>query len=299
MRLRILFLASTFIYLAAEAKEIAITFDDAPRIASGYFDGPTRAKRLIENLKKHSIDQVAFFAVSKNLDSEGRKRLEAYSDAGHLIANHTHTHPDLNNFDLSEYQNDFESAHQALSVFKTFTRWFRFPYLREGNELQKRDGMRRILADQGYLNAYITINNYDWYIEELFQLAVKENSKFDFEKLKNFYVKVLMEGIEYYDQMAIKHLGRSPKHILLLHETDVAALFIGDLATELRKRNWKIISPKEAYEDDISKYSTSTIFRFNPGRVGEIARDSGQTSGLWHETCDEKYLDDRFKKEVL
>lgn len=292
-------LVVVFICKTTQAKEIAITFDDAPRVAKGYFDGPTRAKILIENLQKHSINQVAFFAVSANLDNEGRKRLESYSNAGHIIANHTNTHPDFNNFSLYDYQSDFMKAHQALLSFKTFKQWFRFPYLREGNNIEKRDGMRHTLREQGYFNAYITINNYDWYIEDLFQKAIKQNSKLNFEKLKKFYVNVLLEGIEYYDQMALTHLGRSPKHIILLHETDVSTLFIGDLVEELRKRNWKIISPEDAYSDDISNYSTSSIYPFNPGRIGEIARDKGQTRGLWHKACDEEYLEGRFQKEVL
>ena len=77
-------------------KEIAITFDDSPRLAKGYFDGPTRSKILIGNLKKSGLKDVAFFSVSANLDDEGRKRLEEYSNAGHIIANHTHDHPDFN-----------------------------------------------------------------------------------------------------------------------------------------------------------------------------------------------------------
>ena len=32
---------------------------------------------------------------------------------------------------------------------------------------------------------------------------------------------------------------------------------------------------------------------------GEIARDKGQTRGLWHKACDEEYLEGRFQKEVL
>lgn len=292
-------IAIVLLSFCSQAKEIAITFDDAPRFARGYLDGPSRAKKLVENLSKANINQAAFFSVSKELNEEGRTRLEIYASAGHLIANHTHSHPDFNSTSFSEYQNDFIQADKRLSKIKHFIKWFRFPYLREGNDFGKRDGMRKTLKETGYINAYITINNYDWYIEDLFQKSLKEGKKIDFEKLKKFYVTVLIEAVEYYDQMAVKLLGRSPKHILLLHETDINALFIADLAKKLRSHDWKIISPKNAYEDEISTYSSSTISSRNPGRIGEIARDRGQTSGLWHETCDEKYLDERFSKEVL
>lgn len=296
----LLFALATLALMGSDtfAKEIALTFDDSPRFANGYFDGPTRAKKLIAQLKKHKTGPVVFFSVSGQMDEEGRSRLQSYANAGHIIANHTVSHPDFNKTSLKEYQAEFLRAHKELKHFKTFKKWFRFPYLREGNTKEKRDGMRELFNKSGYLNAYITINNYDWYIEGLFQRAVKKPN-FNLERMRKFYVDVLMESVEHTDKMAVKQLGRSPKHVLLLHEMDISALFIGDLVTELRRRGWKIITAEEAYTDTIAKYMTPEVMPYNPGRIGEIAKDRGQIEGLWHETCDEKYLDKRFAREVL
>jgi len=283
----------------ALAKEIAITFDDSPRQAAGYYNGPERAETLLRELKQHNVPQVAFFSNSSRLDAEGINRLQAYSRAGHIIANHSHDHPDFNNLGLDEYLESFLLADARLKQFKNFKKLYRFPYLREGNDKVKRDGMRAALAKHGYSNAYITLNNYDWYIENLFQAAVNEKLTLDFERMRQFYVQVLMESIEYYDEMAQTYLGRSPRHVLLLHEMDISALFIGDLVDELRRRGWKIITPEEAYQDEIAKYQTRRVLRFNPGRIGEIARDKGQKKGLWHTTLDEAYLEKRFRAEVL
>jgi peptidoglycan/xylan/chitin deacetylase (PgdA/CDA1 family) len=299
MKSNFLILILTFFSFNTGAKEIAITFDDSPRSAQGYNDGPTRAKKLIKNLQDHDVKQVAFFSVSKQLDEEGKKRLSAYNDAGHIIANHTHSHPDINKLTFQEYKQDFLLADSHLNTYKNFRKWFRYPYLREGDSLEKRDGMRALLKQKGYINAYITLNNYDWYIESLFQKAVKEGIKIDLEALKHFYVDVMMEGIEYYDEMAITHLGYSPKHVLLLHEMDISALFIGDLVDELRKKGWSIITPEDAYTDQISEYKAEKTMKYNPGRIAEIAKSKGQTKGFWHETLDEKYLQERFEKEVL
>jgi peptidoglycan-N-acetylglucosamine deacetylase len=291
--MKVLFFVIFLIHPMVFSKEIALTFDDSPRHATGYFNGPTRAKKLIENLEKHKSGKVVFFSVSGNIDEEGEKRLKGYANAGHIIANHTTTHPDFNKVSLKEYQKDFLKAHGTLSSFKTYHKLFRFPYLREGNTILKRDGMRNLLEKRGYQNAYITANNYDWYIERLFQKSVLSDPNFSFDKMRKFYVSVLMESIIYYDKMAIKHIGRSPKH-----EMDISALFIGDLILKLRKNGWKIISLAEALKDEISNYKSKSIMPYNPGRIGEIAKDHGQSSGLWHETCNEGYLDNRFKKEV-
>lgn len=296
---QILFLTISLFSSLSFAKEIAITFDDSPRFAVGYFSGPTRAQKLLSTLKKAKTEEVAFFSVSSKLDEEGRKRLESYANAGHIIANHTHTHPDFNQLTASEYIDDFKKADQLLARFANFQKWFRFPYLREGNEGPKRDLMRETLNEMNYKNAYITVNNYDWYMETQFQEAVKKNPKLDLNKLKNYYVENLLKAVEFYDQMALKHLGRSPKHVLLLHETDINALFVGDLIKSLRDKGWKIISPKVAYTDEISKFSLSETMKFNPGRIGEIAFSKGQKSGLWHESCDETFLDKEFQLKVL
>ncbi|MCB0394185.1 MAG: polysaccharide deacetylase family protein [Bdellovibrionales bacterium] len=295
---RALLIFSIFVCLNSHAKEIAITFDDSPRHARGYLDGPTRSSKLIENLRSNNVGKVAFFSVSNQIDKEGEERLKKYSAAGHWIANHTSSHLNFNETSLLVYVEDFKQAHLVLGAFTTSKRWFRFPYLREGNSIEKRDGMRKALKQLDYRNGYITINNYDWYIEVIFQRELR-NPNFDFERMKRFYVKVLMENIEFYDNMAIEYIGRSPKHVLLLHETDLSALYIGDLVQALRKANWRTISAENAYTDKIAEYETATVFSYNPGRIGEIARDKGKMNGLWHESCDEVYLEKRFKKEVL
>ncbi|WP_444892622.1 polysaccharide deacetylase family protein [Microbulbifer sp. JMSA004] len=281
------------------AKQLAITFDDAPRKADGYFDGPTRAKTLIESLEQHKIGKVAFFSNTQSFDKEGLERMHRYDKAGHIIGNHTHSHPNFLETGLSTYQEDFLQAHQLLQQFDNFKPYFRFPYLREGETVEKRDGIRDLLQKNNYQNAYITLNNYDWYIEELFQTAVKDGKPVDMERLSNFYVDVLMASIKYYDDMAIKYLGRSPKHVILLHEMDISALFIGDLAERLRKEGWEIIPLEEAYRDPIAKYQLAQPIKYNPGRIGEIALAKGQKKNLWHYTLDESYLEKRFNQEVL
>jgi len=281
------------------SKELAITFDDSPRAANGLLSGPERANKLVAVLAKHQVKQVAFFSVSKHLNSEGISRLNIYSDAGHLIANHSHDHPDFNTSSLTQYINNFLQADKQLKQFSTFTKMYRFPYLREGNTPEKRDGMRATLDKFGYKNAYITLNTYDWYIENLFQAALARGEEVNLERMKRFYVEVMMESIEYYDTLAVQHLNRSPKHVLLLHEMDISALFIGDLIDELRRRHWNIISPEQAYNDVISQMVTKKVLPYNPGRIGEIARDKGQKKQLWHKSLDETYLTEKFNKDVL
>lgn len=281
------------------AKSLAITLDDSPRAARGYFDGPTRAKELLAEINRHNISQIAFFSVAKNVNGEGKERLLNFANAGHVIAHHSYAHADFNKTSLENYIANFERAENTLKTLPNYKRWFRFPYLREGDSEEKRDGMRSHLEKKGYINAYITLNNYDWYLENLFQKAIAKQQHINFEALKHLYIELIIEGIEYYDDMAIEYLGRSPKHILLLHEMDITALYLGDLVDALRKKGWSTITLEQALEDDIAGYRTKKVFKFNPGRIGEIAYDKGKRKGLWHHSLDEAYIKRRFDTEVL
>lgn len=279
----------------ALAKEIALTFDDAPRPSTA-LTGKKRSELLVKSLKGL---KVAFFANSDKLTEEGKERMKFYGNAGHSIGNHTHSHPEINKTPIQDYLTDIRKADDQLKGFPNFMKWFRFPYLREGETVEKRDKAREELNRLGYINGYVTVKNYDWYMDWLYQQALKSKKKIDRKALRDFYVQTLMDGVKYYDQMAMDVLGRSPKHILLLHENDLAALFVKDLILELQKQGWKIIDPALAYKDDIASFKATEAFPSNPGRIGEIAKDKKWKGKLWHEACDEEYLDKLFTKNVL
>jgi peptidoglycan-N-acetylglucosamine deacetylase len=282
-----------------EAKEIALTFDDSPRFAKGVLDGPTRAQNLISALKAANIEQVAFFTNSSFMDDEGTKRINSYIEAGHIIANHTHTHPDFNKTSLQNYIQDFDQAHDLLKNLPTFIKWFRFPYLREGNDLEKRDGMREHLKKNGYINAYITVDFSDWHLEHLYQKAHQDKKHIDLERLKKLYIDNALAAAEYYDEMAKKYLKRSPKHVMLLHETDLAAFFIQDMIEAFRKHGWTIISPQEAYTDDLLHFQFNDPLAYNPGRVSELAYQRGlPRQELWAPQTNTKEITKSFQEVI-
>ena len=97
-----------------------------------------------------------------------------------------------------------------------------------------------------------------------------KGEKINLENLKKLYVDHMWSAIMFYDQVAAEYLGRSPKHILLLHDIDTTALFIDDLVKYIRKKGWEIISPLEAYQgphcqvftEDISQQSRAELWRW-------------------------------------
>lgn len=202
------------------------------------------------------------------------RRLQSYASAGHIIANHTHSHPDLRETDLTSYLDDIKQAHRLLKHFVNFRPWFRYPFLSEGDTREKRDGVRNALEEMNYQNGYVTVDTYDWYMDWLVQDAINSGKKVYFDKLRKVYIKVLAESIDFYDDLARRVLGRSPKHVLLLHENDLAAMFVKDLVEHLEKNGWTIISAEEAYTDPIADIEPDTFF-LGQGRVAALAHLAG------------------------
>ena len=102
---------------------------------------------------------------------------------------------------------------------------------------------------------------------------------------------MLLDYITFYDEIAQKALGRSPKHVLLLHENDLAAFFLIDLIQHIRDQNWTIISSLDPFSDPISQIEPDTLFN-GQGRVAALAHALGmEKRDLVHETGDEVYLD--------
>jgi peptidoglycan/xylan/chitin deacetylase (PgdA/CDA1 family) len=278
--------------LNSSAQEIALTFDDAPMEDGVYFSGSERTDRILEHLKANHVSQAAFFVITKNIeDNAGLPRLKKYVEAGHLLANHTHSHRWIHTIGTNNYIEDVHHADSVLKTIKGYAPWFRYPFLDEGRTKPIRDSIRNALKARGLSNGYVTIDNYDWYLNGQTRKAILEGKKINEEALKNIYIEHVWNSIQFYDNVAKQHLGTSPKHVLLLHENDLAAKFLGDLIRYLRSRGWKIISPTEAYQDPIAKEIPDVLFN-GQGRVAAIARSKGvPPKDLIQDSEDEEYLD--------
>lgn len=247
---RMIFL-SWFLFSAmpAQAKlQIALTFDDAPR-PNSYFTGMKRTKQLVRVLKEKGVKQAGFFCNTRDYSAEIQKRIQLYSDAGHMIANHTAHHLKYTKVGDKAFLSDIREAHEKLRFYPTFKRFFRSPYLDSGWKPSSEvvSGLRGLHYTQGD----VTVETYDWYLDRLFQSDVRRKRPVEIEKLKSMYLDVLWDGIQFYDRLAKRVFNRSVSHVILLHENDINALFIGDLIDLIRKNDGEIISIESAYQDPI------------------------------------------------
>ena len=268
-------------------KRIALTFDDIPRGPGAFLTQEERTNRLIAALKTARVPQAAFFVNPGNIADPGRAGAEAriarYVRAGHVLANHSFTHPHLNATSAADYLANIDQAEAWLKGREGRRPWFRFPFLDEGGpDKAKRDAIRAGLAQRGLKNGYVTVDASDWNMEQLAIDAKAAGTTIDMDALRDLYVESHVQAAEFYDGLARKTLGRSPAHVMLLHETDLAAFWIDDMVAALRRSGWEIVSADEAFGDPIS-----TLMPDVPSAQGTLTEALAWEKGLpaprWYE----------------
>jgi peptidoglycan/xylan/chitin deacetylase (PgdA/CDA1 family) len=288
---------------AQDGKRIALSFDDIPRHPGGFMTPDRRTIALIAGLHEAEVAQAAFFVTTGNLDDDygkgGETRIRAYAAAGHVIGNHSHSHGWLWNGDAAAYIADLDKAEAWLADKRGKRPWYRFPYLDEGRDPARRDALRAALAARGLLNGYVTVDNFDWAIDDLARKAKEAGTPIDLAALGALYVETSVQTADFNDAIARETLGRSPAHVLLLHETDLNALFIVDLVAGLRAGGWQIITMDEAYRDPIARMEPDTLY-LGGGRVTALAAAAGRDpAALVHPRTSEAELARLFEERVL
>jgi peptidoglycan/xylan/chitin deacetylase (PgdA/CDA1 family) len=291
---------------AADGKRIALTFDDAPRSPGPFLTPDQRTVKLIASLRRAGVRQAAFFVNPGNLAQpwakDGEDRLTAYVAAGHVIADHSMTHPHLSGptgLSAEAYLANIDQAEAWLKGRDGYRPWFRFPFLDEGgSDKAKRDAVRAGLKARGLSNGYVTVDGSDWNMEANAIAAVRAGKRIDMRALHDLYVETMVGAAEFYDGLARKALGRSPAHIFLMHETDLAALWVADVVAELRKRGWEIVTADAAFADPISRIEPDVPSAQGP-RSELIAWQKGLPAPRWYDRDDVKIANALFAERVL
>jgi peptidoglycan/xylan/chitin deacetylase (PgdA/CDA1 family) len=126
-----------------------------------------RNQALLAALARHKVKAALMVTANRGANQpEGLALARAWGQAGHVIGNHTMSHPDLHQSTLAQYQQEVLDCDRIIATLPGYTKWFRFTFLREGDTPEKRDGMRTFLKAQGYRNAYVSLDTSDWRLND-------------------------------------------------------------------------------------------------------------------------------------
>jgi len=130
------------------ARRLAITMDDPVVDETPRLDSRARDAALLQALATRRI-RAALFVCGKRVDSaEGAALLARWSSAGHILGNHSYSHRFFHSrsMTLADSVEELEKGEAIVRPYPGFRRRFRFPFLKEGNTIEKRDGARAALA---------------------------------------------------------------------------------------------------------------------------------------------------------
>ena len=246
--------------LVAGAQVIGLTFDDG-------LDPARNAKaeswnaRILNALEQEQLHAIVFPALSQIGGSAGMALIEQWSAAGHGVGNHTAHHRSLSSskVTLQGFIDDVQQADDALHELPTWQPMLRFPYLKEGDTRDKRDGMRRWMREHGYRPAPVSIDTSDRYYNQRYVALLAAGRSEPVKRLKRAYVRHLLDRAAYYDNLARAVIGRSPAHVMLLHTNALNAAALPEVIEAFRTRGWHFVAARTAFEDPLYAMQPMTL----------------------------------------
>lgn len=261
------------------APQVAITIDDFNWFDVPQMSAEKRNRSLLEALKSHSV-KAAIFVCGKFVDNDtGQRLLSAWDKDGHLIGNHSYSHLYYPRASFEQFSQDVLRGEAVINKQSQFRKFFRFPFLKEGDTVEKRDRMRQFLKANGYRNGHVTIDASDWYVDERLRARLKKSPNADTAPYRDYYLNHIWERSRYYDELSVKVLGRSVKHTLLLHHNVLNGLFLGDLLDMFKKKGWKLINAEDAFGDAVFS-SSPNVVPAGESLIWALAKETGRYEKL-------------------
>jgi peptidoglycan/xylan/chitin deacetylase (PgdA/CDA1 family) len=137
----------TFTGLASGSRQIALTYDDGPN--------DPHTQRLLEVLAKHNV-HATFFLIGRYIQQQPQIAREIVQ-AGHIVGNHTFTHPLLTFRSEAEIRQELQQCRSALQdAIGQHSNLFRPPF---GG---RRPAVLRVARELGLEPIMWNVTGYDW-----------------------------------------------------------------------------------------------------------------------------------------
>ncbi|MCM1959873.1 polysaccharide deacetylase family protein [Acinetobacter modestus] len=286
-----LFLTTTI----SHAQQLALSFDDGvnPDLNK---QAVNINQRILAQLEQHQLKSMIYPSVIKIGDYAGLQLVAAWGEQGHQIGNHSELHLNLNKDSVTsqQYIDGIQRAEYVFQPLKGWTARYRYPFLKEGNTLEKRERVADYLQQHGYQSGAVSIDASDWFYNLKYLSYQKQGKTAQLNQLKQAYIQHLLGRATYYDQLAIETLGYSPKHVLLLHVNAINAAFLTDVIKAFRVQGWQWIDTVDAYTDPMYQQRPN-ILPAGESIIWSLAKQRGLAQ-LRYPAEDAPYEQDNLKR---
>jgi peptidoglycan-N-acetylglucosamine deacetylase len=248
-----LVLALALLASGARAERLLLTIDDLPLVSAEFFTREEQARQfrsILQAIENHGARGV-FFANGERIRPSHEPLLDELVQRGHLVGNHTYSHPSLNDVSVDEYQADILRNDRALARWMKAPRYFRYTFLQTGVTRSARDSVARFLTTQGYRAVPVTIDTDDWDVNIDYTRAMKRGAAEDAAAIAQRYVERVVRHAATGRAQARLKLGRDIPHVLLLHMNLLNADALDRLLSLLVADGLSFASVEETLSDPV------------------------------------------------
>jgi peptidoglycan/xylan/chitin deacetylase (PgdA/CDA1 family) len=177
--------------------------------------------------------------------------LSAWRDAGFPLANHGWSHRSVDEATAAEYEQEVANNEPLLERLGSGTdwRWFRYPYLHEGQDTAKRDAVRSILARRGYRIASVTMDFSDWQWAAPYARCRDSGDEASIAQLETLYLAAARENADFSRALSRGVFGRDIPYVLLVHVGAFSARMMPRLLALYREMGFRFVSLPDAEAD--------------------------------------------------
>lgn len=219
---------------------VALTFDDLPAVGK-LPAGDTRSgivMRLTEELRAAHLEGTYGFVNAVKLDdnADAKQALHVWLDAGMNIGSHTWSHMSLTDNAPEAFEHEIELNEPALAEYGG-TRdwhWFRYPFLWEGDTVEKRRAVRAYLHVHGYRVAQVSLDFEDYAWNDAYARCSAKHDEASIEWLKQSYLETAKEYVMLGREEQLIAFGHEIPNVMLLHATAFTTLMLPELLNQLR-----------------------------------------------------------------
>jgi len=240
---------------AVPPAEVALTFDDLP--SHGPLpQGLSRtdiAKSIIAALKATQAPAIYGFVNAKRIaeDPSSEQVLQLWRDAGFSLGSHTYSHIGANTNSVDAFEQDLLADESVLKKYMDGQdwHWLRFPFLQEGDTVEKHQALEALLKKHGYRVAEVSLSFGDYGYNEPYARCLAKNDQQAIEALKKSYLDGAVDSLVAGQKMSQMLYGRDIKHVMLLHIGGFETVMLPKLLELLKEKNFKLITLQEAEND--------------------------------------------------
>jgi peptidoglycan/xylan/chitin deacetylase (PgdA/CDA1 family) len=260
----------------SRAQEVAITFDDLP-VHGPLPPGLTRAdiaRQILATLKAEHLPEVYGFINAGRLEKgpEDLEVLKLWREAGEPLGNHTYDHMNFNQHTVEQFEDNIEKNEPVLKglMAEKDWHWFRYPYLWEGDTLEKRHAIRAYLKDRGYRIAQVSMDFEDYAWNPAYARCKEKKDEKSIAWLRDSYLATAKEYLALDQKMARQYFERDIRHVLLLHIGAFDALMLPQLIEMMRKEGFGFITIQEAESDSAYQTDPDAPLKFGGTLLDQI-----------------------------